>query len=247
MDIVNGDSYSTNFLDKNFGETSLKLTVQIIDNTKNIIISAIIDSLFKIIHIDLKNNNNQIIHTIYNNNTNLPSISSLNSAGISKTNIQCDSLNDQNFYCSFYYSNGNLFGINGNFTNKDDKDIFENICKKDCFNGNVATIGKDKYLFCYQKKIGDFSDLISIYCRYYSYTSGRIILLSENKVSSSLYKYKLNPLIIYNFKYSIIIEVDYETDGFDSSFIIISTLNLGLQLEFVIEQVVDNNNNNDEL
>ena len=95
--------------------------------------------------------------------------------------------------------------------------------------------------------MGDFSDLMSIYCRYYSYISGKIILLSENKVSSSLYKYKLNPLIIYKFEYSIIIEVDSETDGFDNSFIIISTLNFGLQLEFFIEQIVDNNNQNNEL
>ena len=95
--------------------------------------------------------------------------------------------------------------------------------------------------------MGDFWDLISIYCRYYSYISGKIILLSENKVSSSIYKYKINPLIIYKFEYSIIIEVDSETDGFDNSFIIISTLNFGLQLEFFIEQIVDNNNQNNEL
>ena len=213
-----------------FREPPLIFNIRVITNSEKLIISAIFHYIFRIILIDLDRNNlNPIAHIqIDNNNEKLPIDT--------KSNIQCDSLDESNFHCVFYYSRGSMFYINRNFNDNSQEELIGSICSENCFNGNIVAINSDKYLVCYQKKLSS-SNLHSISCLYYSYsTTLKELNLGRDHEFFITFSYEPQdePLILYRFDNSILIEFDCDSVQRDSPYIIITSLDFNLKYSFQI-------------
>ena len=92
-----------------------------------------------------------------------------------KKNINCNSLDRDNFLCSFFYATTSstspeyiLFYINGNFNNQaPSREIKRFICKS-CANTNVAIIEENEYFLCHHELYRGF---FITKCHYYTYFS----------------------------------------------------------------------------
>ena len=152
-----------------------------------------------------------------------------------KSNIQCDSLDAINFHCVLSYSDSNsIYYINRNFDGSNSKKFMSIIDSTGCLNANIEAIGSDKYLVCYQKLLSN-SNLYSIYCQYYLYSSGELNF-GQNHEFMHVVSYTIgkNPLILYKFDNSIFIEYDCLSDTTKSQHIIITTLDFSLNYQFQI-------------
>ena len=222
-DLIDEDfSISSNY----FRQNSFIFNVKVIDNEKKIIISTIIDYTFLITRIDLVSRQKTVI-SINDENEGLPEDT--------KSNIQCDSLDAINFHCVLSYSDSNsIYYINRNFDDSNSKKFMSIIDSTGCLNANIEAIGSDKYLVCYQKMLSN-SNLYSIYCQYYLYSSGELNF-GKNHEFMHVVSYTIgkNPLILYKFDNSIFIEYDCLSDTTKSQHIIITTLDFSLNYQFQI-------------
>ena len=219
---------------RNFGITYLEqIDAKAIDS-KKLIIYGISNGYFATYLIDLgsKDTNNYLSYQFQRDQD---IDSRLTPSEYAKKNIQCNSLNGNNFFCSFYYAKQRvegeylMFYLNGNFNNSTEKKILRNICS-DCANGNIEKINDDKYLLCYQQKTGPNFIII---CRYFFYTSN---YFEEGK---DIYQYfvagsgklDLIPLMIYEFKNIIFISFNYKTLSNKFAYIIILSLDFKINLD----------------
>ena len=225
----NGDNFNMNIF------SITQLDVRPIDNSEKIVISGIVtesidgDKKFKIFLIDL--NTNQLSYRF------ILQTSKLNSLTSSKTmkNIQCDSLEGNNFLCALSYDDNSLFYIYGYF-NGEKIEIVDYICTSDCYNGNVETIGNDKYLLCYQKDKFSMISIWSLYCQYFIINSNTKDFKVGNSYQISTFQSKTDnsPLILYKFDYSIFIKFDSKIENDEFTHVIITSFDFEINSEFEI-------------
>ena len=213
-------------------QTYFIFNIKVIPNTEKLIISTIFDNTFWIIRLNLNNNEDVLKSSISDEEEILSEIEGM------KSNIQCNSLDEINYFCIFHYINGETFYINGNFksnnANKDDV-IIGNICNSDCYNGNIEVVREDnKYLICYQNIKSGNPFIISINCQYYIYFSDQFNIDQEFEISTFSYIKGSNPLILYKFDNSIFIQFCYTTDDSEFSYVIVSSLDFKLKADFKI-------------
>ena len=212
-----------------------QLDVRLIDNSENIVISGIVTE-------DIDGDKKFKIFLIYLNSIRLSDgfileTEKLNSLTSTKTkkNIQCDSLEGNNFLCALSYEDNSLFYIYGYFDKKE-IEIVDYICTSDSYNGNVETIGNDKYLLCYQKVKFSILNIWSLYCQYFIINSNTKDFKVGNSYLISTFQSITDnsPLILYKFDYSIFIEFDSKNDNDEFTHIIITSFDFEINSEFEI-------------
>ena len=207
-----------------------QLDVKFISGTK-IILSTRIEYKFQIFIIDFQTHE-IYFYQIQENDTNI----NVDSTYVSN-NIQCDSNDGFNFFCIFCYnkiSEWKLFFLSGKFDYSgiiiSSKIKGGKICDKDCFLGNIIKINnfQNKYLICYQKKLGS---LLSIACQYYSFIEDELIIENNNDVGRIVGESANKPLMLYIYDYSIFILIDTKSDNSISLSSILCSLDLKINIQ----------------
>ena len=213
-----------------------KLDVRLIDNYEKLVLSALVtegsydsSETFKIFLIDL--NVKQLFIEFNLEKTKLNSITSSKE----RKNIQCDSLDGNNFLCVLSFVDNSLFYIYG-YPYTKEIEIVDYICTSDCYNGNVETIDSDKYLICYQKDKFSMLSIWSLYCQYFIINSNSKDFKVGNSypISTFYSKIEQSPLILYKFDYSIFIEFDSKNDNDQYTHIIITSYDFEINSEYEI-------------
>ena len=212
-----------------------KIDAKILKDTKKLIIFGIMNSYFQVFLINLESTRSEdFLKFQFPQDTNIDS--RLTYQNYRKENIQCNSLDGNNFFCTFFYSNRlsstgdyTMFYINGNFSNANEKTI-RVICDQDCLNGNIETINNDKYLLCYQKSSNSYFFII---CQYYTLYSNSI---EEGKeifqyFTPNVEKFALVPLLIYKYDKTIFVQFDYRITNNEYAYIINLSTNFKIYLD----------------
>ena len=201
-------------------ESIRQLDGRYISETK-VILSTRIGTQFIVYRVDYK----------YNQMSSYPiQDDSLDIEDYSKKNIQCDSSDANNFICIITYGEWKLFYLRGAFETRGNENI-ENICDNECFFGNILKINdsNNKFLACYQKAIGNF---LTIVCQYISYENNNFLIGIDKDIARVAMVDSLeHPLILYISDNSILIEVDTSQTPNSNSILILSSLDLNINIQ----------------
>ena len=206
-----------------------QFSAKLIDNYKAIIFSAIIEDeiqaeviKFKTFLIDLNDQNGGGIQefSISDNNKFSSAITSTNT----KKNIACDSLDKNNFLCVLSYDGGILTYINGHFSEEKEEVFVGIICSSDCNNANLITMNNGEYLVCYQKTEGSLLNIRSIVCQYYLYNSNYFKVGDSKTISTFILKEKEKQYILYKYKYTLFIVLQYSLEDTENSDLFLCSL-----------------------
>ena len=132
-----------------------------------------------------------------------------------------------------------MFYLNGNFNNTLEKKIIRNICFEQCVNGNIEAITNEKYLLCYQQKVGG---------NFYTLCRDFIYKLNFFEEGDEVYQYftpnyhtfNFMPLIIDKYDNTIFIVFNYNTMHNEFAYIIILSLDFKINLDLKLLSTTKN-------
>ena len=219
-------------LDLGFTNSIIQLDAKYVSQSK-VILSTLVNSQFGVYLIDYKNNNDKKSYLIEDNNNNF------NIGLFTRINIQCDSSDAINFLCIFSYNFVNewkLFYLRGSFESPGNANL-GNICNNECFLGNIIKTNnsKNKFLVCYQKEAGS---LLTIVCQYFSYENNNILIDNDKDIARVVAVSLNEPLILYIYDNSILIQVDTKSTNNKNLMVILSSfdLNINTQINLISGQ-----------
>ena len=237
---INENSGNFRISHQSSGQRNFNLVVisqfeaKIIFESKKLLIYGIINDFFMTYLIDLQSNSNNYFQYQFPENGDIDS--RITYSGYALNNIQCSSVNGINFFCLFYFNTKSgkesfpMYYLNGNFNNDSETKIIRNICFEQCVNGNIEAINNERYLLCYQQKVGgNFYTL----CRYFIYSSNYFEEGDEvYQLFTPNYKtFNYMPLIINKYENTIFILFNYNTIDNEFAYIIILSFDFKINLD----------------
>ena len=156
---------------------------------------------------------------------------------LSNSHIKCDSFDDINFFCIYYYKTATSWFMNYFYG------IFNsimldqgNICSdRMCSYGNLISF-KDlkgqKYLICYTKINFSSNRIMGVICQYIYIENNKVKMENTyNFWKDSDLDYKDKPIILYQYKNSLFILFDCKTSKMEYSRIILFSPDLKLNID----------------
>ena len=193
-----------------------------------ILLTSIIENNFEIIIMDL--NTNELKINI------IPEYETTEFKSYKKDQIHCESVDEKKFLCVLNYLNNyffNLYFIEVNLDNLEDIN-YNLICNNYCVSGNIMKIDNlnNKYLICHQNCTNQY---LYTFCQEYFFNDNNIYKKDIYEVGKIQYENTMdNPLNLYLYKNSIFIQFDIKSNDFYKSILIVSSLDLKINIKSVI-------------